>query len=85
MNVTGAWQRTTGRPDVVSARSSTAASAGARRDVARKVWLNAGELPLPPGCAAHDCNGDGFVSVDDFAAASTPATATATASSTART
>ena len=31
------------------------------------MWLNVGELPLPPGCAMQDCNGDGFVSVDDFA------------------
>ena len=39
-----------------------------RAQVARSLRLNAGELPIPPGCAAQDCNGDGFVSVDDYAA-----------------
>jgi hypothetical protein len=32
------------------------------------LWLNAAELPVPGGCGSQDCNGDGFVSVDDFAA-----------------
>jgi hypothetical protein len=68
MDVTGAWRTTTGRPDVVGAILDS----GIRwneQQVARAVWLNAAELPLPPGCTAQDCNGDGFVSVDDYAAA----------------
>ena len=67
MNVTGAWQVTTGRPDVVGA----VLDSGIRwnqRAVAKQVWLNEAELPLPEGCSARDCNGDGFVSVDDYAA-----------------
>jgi hypothetical protein len=67
MNVNGAWQVTTGRPDVVGAVLDSGIRWSDAR-VARAIWLNAGELPLPPGCAAQDCNGDGFVSVDDFAA-----------------
>jgi hypothetical protein len=65
LNVTAAWQTTTGRPDVFGAILDS----GIRwneQQVARSLWLNAAELPLPPGCAAQDCNGDGFVSVDDF-------------------
>jgi hypothetical protein len=65
MNVSGAWQITTGRPDVVGAVLDSGIRWNDAR-VARAVWLNAGELPLPPGCAAQDCNGDGFVSVDDY-------------------
>ena len=65
MNITGVWQRTTGRPDVVIA----VLDSGIRwreADLGRKVALNLGELPVPPGCASYDCNGDGVVSVDDF-------------------
>jgi len=66
MNVTGAWQVTTGRPDVVAAILDS----GIRwneRDLAKQVWLNLGELPLPSGCASRDCNGDGNGYVDDIA------------------
>jgi len=66
-DVPGAWRITTGRPDVVTA----VLDSGIRWDeeeVARKVFLNTGELPPPPGCSVLDCNGDGFVSVDDYAA-----------------
>ncbi|MDJ0868616.1 MAG: S8 family serine peptidase [Myxococcota bacterium] len=66
MDIVGAWQRTTGRPDVVIAVLDSGIFWD-RADLARKVALNAGELPVPAGCASHDCNGDGFVSVDDFA------------------
>jgi hypothetical protein len=65
MNVTGAWQITTGRPDVVVAILDS----GIRWDegeVRKALWLNAAELPLPPGCAVQDCDGDGFVSVEDY-------------------
>ena len=65
VNVTGAWEITTGRPDVVGATldSGIRWSSG---EVARAVYLNVGELPLPPSCAEFDCNGDGFVGVDDY-------------------
>jgi hypothetical protein len=65
VNVTGAWEVTTGRPDVVGATldSGIRWSAG---EVARSVYLNVGELPLPMGCMEMDCNGDGFVGLDDY-------------------
>lgn len=66
MDVVGAWGVTTGRPDVVIAVLDSGIRWDAA-DVARKVALNAGELPPPPGCEVRDCNGDGFVSVDDYA------------------
>jgi hypothetical protein len=62
------WASTTGRPDVVVAVLDSGIEWD-RRDLAGAVWLNPGELPVPPGCASHDCNGDGFVSVMDFAEA----------------
>ncbi|MBW2242031.1 MAG: VCBS repeat-containing protein [Deltaproteobacteria bacterium] len=66
MDVVSAWQISTGRPDVVVAVLDSGIRWHAR-DVARKVALNKRELPPPPGCEVHDCNGDGFVSVDDYA------------------
>lgn len=66
MDVVGVWERTTGRPDVVIAVIDSG-NYWDNRDLARKVALNVGELPVPAGCSSHDCNGDGFVSVDDFA------------------
>ncbi len=68
MNILGVWERTTGRPDVVIAVLDSGIFWD-RTDLARKVALNAGELPVAGGCTAQDCNGDGFVSVDDFAEA----------------
>ncbi len=68
MNILDAWRFTTGRPDVVSA----VLDSGIRWDnidVAAKVALNTGELPLPSGCASYDCNNDGAVNVSDFPAA----------------
>lgn len=66
MNVNGAWEITTGRPDVVGAVLDSGIRWNDGR-IRRALWLNAGELPLPPGCSVQDCNGDGFVSVDDYA------------------
>ncbi len=37
------------------------------RDLARKIWLNAGELPRPEGSESHDANGDGLFDVEDYA------------------
>ncbi len=68
MDIIGVWETTTGRPDVVDAVLDSGIQWD-RRDLARMLWLNAAELPVPEGCASQDCNGDGFVSVDDFAAA----------------
>jgi hypothetical protein len=66
MDIIGVWETTTGRPDVVIAVIDSG-NYWDNRDLARKVALHTGELPIPAGCSSHDCNGDGFVSVDDFA------------------
>ncbi|HSJ97902.1 MAG TPA: FG-GAP-like repeat-containing protein, partial [Myxococcota bacterium] len=68
MDITGVWESTTGRPDVVIAVLDSG-NYWDNGDLARKIALNTGELPVPAGCASHDCNGDGLVSVDDFAEA----------------
>ena len=65
MNVTGAWQRSTGRPDVFVAVLDSGIEWDPRA-LAKATALNAGELPLPPGCAVYDCNGDGVVNVADY-------------------
>ena len=72
MNILGAWQYTTGRPDVHDA----VLDSGIRwsdREIRSKVWINVAELPRPcanptrpTGRLAYDCNGDGVVNVDDF-------------------
>jgi hypothetical protein len=66
-----AWNITTGRPDVTIAVLDSGIKwndAGAMADLRRKVRLNTAELPLPQGCTKYDCNGDGVVNVDDYAA-----------------
>jgi hypothetical protein len=68
MDIVGTWEVTTGRPDVVIAVIDSG-NYWDNPDLARKVALHTGELPVPAGCSSHDCNGDGFVSVDDFAEA----------------
>jgi Subtilase family/FG-GAP repeat len=65
MNVLAAWRVSTGRPDVVVAVLDSGIRWN-RADLARKVALNVGELPVPKGCASHDCNGDGVVNVEDY-------------------
>nr|NIL99986.1 S8 family serine peptidase [Acidobacteriota bacterium]NIM63428.1 S8 family serine peptidase [Acidobacteriota bacterium]NIO58359.1 S8 family serine peptidase [Acidobacteriota bacterium]NIQ84030.1 S8 family serine peptidase [Acidobacteriota bacterium]NIT10128.1 S8 family serine peptidase [Acidobacteriota bacterium] len=60
-----AWQRTTGRDDVVIA----VLDSGIRwhyRDLVEKIYLNAGELPLPESASTHDRNGDGIFTVEDY-------------------
>lgn len=65
MNITGAWQRSTGRPDVFVAVLDSGIYWDARQ-ISKATALNTGELSLPPGCAAYDCNADGVVNVDDY-------------------
>jgi hypothetical protein len=67
MDVPAAWLKSTGRPDVFGAILDSGIIWN-RASIARAVWLNVGELPIPPACTEQDCNGDGFVSVDDYAA-----------------
>jgi hypothetical protein len=65
MNIVGAWQRTTGRPDVVVAVLDSGIRWNASQ-LAKATALNTGELPLPPGCTEYDCNDDGVVNVEDY-------------------
>ena len=56
MSVDLAWQVTTGRPDVLIAVLDSGIrwdDVGAMHDLARKVHLNRGELPLPRDAAGH--------------------------------
>ena len=62
-----AWQRTTGRDDVVIAVLDSGIHWD-YADLTRKVYLNAGELPLPEGATAHDANADGVFDILDYEA-----------------
>jgi Subtilase family/FG-GAP-like repeat len=56
MSVDLAWQVTTGRPDVLIAVLDSGIrwdDVGAMHDLARKVHINRGELPLPRDAAGH--------------------------------
>jgi len=66
LNIKGAWQTTTGRPDVVLAILDSGII-WEHRETANKVALNTGELPFPTGCIRYDCNQDGVVNVQDYA------------------
>jgi hypothetical protein len=69
MNVTAAWQVTTGRPDVVIA----VLDSGILWDegqLARKLAPNSGELPEP--CPGFDCDMNGVVNPDDWAGVACP-------------
>jgi hypothetical protein len=64
-SVDRAWQRTTGRDDVLIA----VLDSGIRwrhRDLVEKLHLNAGELPKPQGAEAYDANGDGIFNILDY-------------------
>ncbi|MBA3653647.1 MAG: hypothetical protein H0W70_05570, partial [Actinobacteria bacterium] len=61
-----AWKVSTGRADATVAVTDT----GIRwenADIAPKVRLNEGELPLPAGAVTYDVNHDGAVTVADYA------------------
>lgn len=78
MFIDQAWKRfTTGRPDVTVAYIEGGVNwrlgADTRAELAPRAYLNTGELPLPEHadgstCASYDCNRDGQVSVEDYAA-----------------
>lgn len=65
-----AWGITTGRPDVLIAVLDTGIDwrdAAGMAELARKFYLNEGEIPPPLGAASWDANGDGVFNVDDYA------------------
>lgn len=64
-----AWGLQQGRSDVLIAvlDSGIEWRGGDMADLASQAWLNAGELPVPLGASSHDANGDGHVSIDDYA------------------
>jgi hypothetical protein len=71
-NAAGAWKIARGRPDVVVAILDTGIR-WEKTSLRRQVHLNTGELPLPQNAqgqahGSHDLDGDGAVTVDDYAA-----------------
>jgi hypothetical protein len=66
-----AWQRTTGRPEVIIAVLDSGIRWG-DLDLVNKFYLSRGELPVPAaGCGVnaldpHDANGDGVFNVKDY-------------------
>ena len=70
MSVNRAWQDFgRGSPEVLVAYMEGGINWArpSARDVRRKAYLNTGELPRPAGAATHDKDGDGVVTVDDYA------------------
>ncbi|MCP3981492.1 MAG: S8 family serine peptidase [bacterium] len=65
-SVDTAWQLTVGSDEVVIAVLDSGIRWGAR-DLTNKLYLNAGELPLPQTGVVHDANGDGVFDVRDYA------------------
>jgi len=66
-----AWRNTTGRWDVVVAVLDSGID-WEREDLVNKVYLNAGELPLPQWAdgteaLSHDLDGNGLVNIQDWA------------------
>jgi len=61
-----AWQWTTGRDDVLIAVLDSGIRWG-YRDLTEKIYLNAGELPMPEGSPRYDKNSDGVFTVADYA------------------
>jgi subtilase family protein len=71
-NAAGAWKAERGRPDTVIAILDTGIDWSAR-GLRLQIHLNTGELPYPQradgsSCGSYDCNGDGLVNVEDWAA-----------------
>jgi hypothetical protein len=71
-NASGAWKAERGRHDVTIAILDTGVDWSVRglRD---QIHINTGELPYPEhadgsSCSSYDCNGDGVVNVEDYAA-----------------
>ena len=62
-----AWKTTTGSPQVVIAVTDTGVRWD-REDLRTKIFLNTGELPMPAGSDTYDADGDGAITVDDWAA-----------------
>jgi hypothetical protein len=67
MHVDRAWQLHTGTPAAVIAILDSGIHWDAA-DLVDRHFLNVGELPLPQGATRYDANGDGRVSVSDYAA-----------------
>ena len=71
MGATEAWKYTTGRPDVLIAVIDNGLALYNNRELADRLYLNQGELPMPMDgsdpCADWDCNGDGRFSASDYA------------------
>ncbi|MBZ0271727.1 S8 family serine peptidase [bacterium] len=71
MGATQAWKLTTGRPDVVIAIIDNGLALYNNREIADRLFLNVGELPMPQDggtpCGTYDCNGDGRVAASDYA------------------
>jgi hypothetical protein len=65
ISLDAAWQHTLGRDDVVIAVLDSGILWDFK-DLVSKLYLNAGELPLPQGSAVYDKNGDGIFNVDDY-------------------
>jgi hypothetical protein len=71
-NAAGAWKAERGRSDVAVAILDTGID-WSQRGLRDKIRLNTGELPYPEhsdgsSCGTYDCNGDGVVNVEDYAA-----------------
>jgi hypothetical protein len=71
-NAAGAWKAERGRSDVTVAILDTGID-WSQRGLRDKIRLNTGELPYPEhsdgsSCGTYDCNGDGVVNVEDYAA-----------------
>jgi hypothetical protein len=69
-----AWEKTTGRPDVIIAVHDSGVmwnDGGMLVDLNNKTWLNRGELPVPDWGSPHpndeyDRNGDAIFNVKDY-------------------
>jgi hypothetical protein len=71
-NAAGAWKSERGRSDVTIAILDTGID-WSQPGLRTQVHLNTGELPYPErsdgsSCGSYDCNGDGAVNVEDYAA-----------------